>query len=292
MSTTAERQPAPTAATHAHEREERRALVGRILFLVPAALVLVLALVGPSLLPYDPTQVVGLPNQRPSSEFWFGTNSTGLDVFSRVIAATGLNLLIGILSVFFATLIGAVLGLLIGMNESRRGVLGVLARAGARGIDLFQAIPSTVIGLVLVAFFGASVVTIVIALSIVMAPIQARLVRVETLQVRGESFVDAATLSGVGGVQLLFREILPNVMGPALINTTAMFAASTILTATLGFLGVGIQPPTAEWGSMISSGASDLISGRWWSVVFPAAAMLLTIAAFAMAGHALRSRRH
>lgn len=273
------------------KRRRRSATVQRVLFMLPAFMLIVLALAAPILQTHDPTAVVGRPNVKPSPEFLFGTDSTGLDVYSRVLGATQLNLAIGLLSVLFATLFGAVIGLLISGNESRSGILGFAARGVARAVDLFQAIPATVIGLVLVAFIGSSPWTIVVALSLIMTPIQARLVRVEVLQVRTESFVDAARISGVDGTALLFREILPNALGPALANTTAMFAASTILTATLGFLGVGIQPPTPEWGSMISSGASNIISGRWWAVLFPALAMVYAIVAFALAGHALRSRR-
>lgn len=272
-------------------RQRRRPSIKRLALLVPGIILLGVALGEPILATYDPTLVVGPPNRSPSAEFLFGTNSSGLDVYSRVIAATQLNLAIGLLAVLFATVLGAVVGLLVGMNESRSGLIGFLARGVARGIDLFQAIPAIVIGLVLVAFLGSSPWTILVALSLIMAPIQARLVRVEVLHIRGESFIDAARLSGVGGAALLFREILPNALGPALANSTAMFASSAILTATLGFLGVGIQPPTPEWGSMISSGASDVISGRWWSVFFPAAAMVYAIVAFALAGHALSRRR-
>jgi peptide/nickel transport system permease protein len=153
-----------------------------------------------------------------------------------------------------------------------------------------QAIPAIVVGLVLVAFFGTSVETLTIAMIVVLSPNQARLVRTEVLRVRTEAYLDAARMAGEREASVTVRHVLPNASWPALENSTLVFGAAILLTATLGFLGVGLHPPTPEWGSMISTGASDAAVGRWWPALFPALAIIASVASFAAAGHRLFSR--
>lgn len=260
--------------------------------LLPAALFLVLALIGPWITPWSSTEVVATPGLMPSGTHWFGTDSSGFDVFSRVIAAMRYDVQIALLTAAAATAAGIVVGLTVGMNEAKGRVLGGSARFAARALDLMQAIPAVVIGLVLVAFFGASVGTLVIALSVIHVPIQARLVRTEVLRVRGDAYLDAARMAGESELRLTIRHVLPNSSWPALENSTAVFSVAILLTAALGFLGVGLHPPTPEWGSMISTGASAAAVGRWWPALFPALAMMLCVVAFSNAGHRLFGRKH
>jgi peptide/nickel transport system permease protein len=216
-----------------------------------------------------------------------GTDSSGLDVASRVIAAIRVNLLIGASVTLLATGAGIALGLLVGVNESRRGPIGLLARAVARGLDLVQAIPALVIGLVFVAFYGTSSTTLVIAIAIIVAPLQARLVRTEVLRVRAEAYVEAGRIAGLNEFQLTIRHVLPNSSWPALENTAFVFGVAVILTAALGFLGVGLPPPTPEWGAMLASGASDASVGRWWSALFPTLALAVAVSSVALANSAV-----
>jgi peptide/nickel transport system permease protein len=259
--------------------------------LVPALLFVAVAIAGPWFVPWSPVEVVGGPSQAPNGTYYLGTDSSGLDVFSRVVAATRNNLEIGLATGVIATVAGIMIGLAVGMNESRRGPLGIAARAASRGLDLLQAIPAIVIGLVLVAFFGSSVFTLTLAMAVILAPNQARLVRTEVLRVRSEAYLDAARMAGERELSLTVRHVLPNASWPALENTTVVFGAAILLTATLGFLGVGLHPPTPEWGSMISSSASDAAVGRWWPALFPALAIVVCVFAIAAAGQQLFGRK-
>lgn len=254
----------------------------RTIAFVPAAIIVVLAVIGPLIVPYSPIEVVARPDLTPSTDHWFGTDSSGMDVFSRTIAATQNNLMIGLITTVVATVLGIAIGLAVGMNESRRGVIGGISRGVSRALDLVQAIPAIVIGLVLIAFFGASIPSLTLALSVILLPNQARLVRTEVLRVRSEAYLDAARISGEREFIVIARHVLPNSTWPALENASLVFGSAIVLTAGLGFLGVGLNPPTPEWGSMIAIGAPSAASGRWWSALFPAIALAITV--FAVSG--------
>lgn len=253
----------------------------------PLGIMVLIAILGPWITPYDPVRVVGPPSDGPSGVFWMGTDPSGLDVASRLIAATRANLVIGTLVTLLATGGGVLLGLAVGMNESRGGPLGLLARALARGLDLVQAIPALVIGLVFVAFYGASPTTMVIAIAIIIAPLQARLVRTEVLKVRSDAYVEAGRIAGLSEPHVTMRHVLPNASWPALENTAFVFGVAVILTAALGFLGVGLPPPTPEWGAMLAAGGPDASVGRWWSALFPAVALVLAVGSVAFASSAI-----
>jgi peptide/nickel transport system permease protein len=257
----------------------------------PVVAVFIIAIIGPWIVPLSPTSVAGPPNLHPGGAFYFGTDSTGLDVFSRTIAAFRNDIVIATLTSLIATTAGILLGLLIGMNESRRGLLGWGARFLVRVLDLVQAVPAVVIALALVAVVGTSVVSLTVALAIILAPNQARMVRTEVLKVRSDAYIDAARMAGEREFALTLRHVLPNASWPALENASLVFGAAILITATLGFLGVGLHPPTPEWGAMISTGASDAAVGRWWSFVFPAVALLIAVGSFALAGHRIFGRR-
>lgn len=259
--------------------------------LAPLALIVLLACLSPVLGAHDPERVVGDPSLAPGGEFPFGTDPSGMDVYSRVLAAAGRNLLIATGAVVLTSVLAMVVGLLTGMNESRTGIRALLARGTSRALDLFDAVPAIIVAMVFVALYGVSPTTLVVSIAIIMVPGQARLVRTEVLRIRGEGYVDAARMAGEGEVSVLVREVAPNAAWPVVENASYVFGVAVILTAALGFLGVGLPPPTPEWGSMISRGSSDAAVGRWWSALFPALALSLTVGSVAIASSLVRTRR-
>ncbi|WP_322409901.1 ABC transporter permease [Microbacterium invictum] len=248
-----------------------------VLHCVPLGIVLVLTFIGPLLAPFDPTRVVGTSSQPPSAEWWFGTDSMGLDVFSRVVAAFALNIPMALAITVIATGLGMIIGLIAGMYESRGGPIGLVARILTRAVDLVQAIPVMIAGLVLVSFFGRNPVVIVLSLALVLVPFQARLMRTEVLKTRSDAYVDAARLAGESEAEIVFRHVLPNSSRSTIENTSAIFAMGIIFCAALGFLGVGVPVPAPEWGSMLANGATDAVVGRWWPFLFPAVALGLSV---------------
>ncbi|MFB2583066.1 ABC transporter permease [Herbiconiux sp. P15] len=258
--------------------------------IVPFAVLVLVAVVGPMLVPFDPTKVVGPSSTPPGGAHLFGTDSAGMDVFSRTVAATRINLIIALGTTVIATAIGVILGLAIGMNESRSGAASTLARGTARVVDLIEAVPAVLTGLVIVSFYGSSVLTLTVAMAIILSPIQIRLVRTEVLRVRRESYLDAARMAGDSEWRLTLRTVLPNSSWAALENTSVVFAISIILTASLGFIGVGLPVPAAEWGSMLSRGATDALVSRWWPAAFPTLALAFAVVAASLAAHTVFGR--
>lgn len=260
-------------------------------YYVPAALIVLVAIVGPLVTPYNPTGVVGGTSIEPGAKFWFGTDQNGMDVFSRVVAATRNDMIIAILATLGGTLAGIVIGVVGGMNEVHRGIRGILAQGLARVMDILQAVPAVLIGLVLVSLFGSSFPTLIAALIIASTPGQAKLVRTEVLKVRSDAYVDASRMAGEREALVLLRTVVPNSIRPAFENMSAVFGLAIIVAAVLGFLGVGITPPTPEWGTMISLGASEALSLRWWGAAFPTLALIITVSSFAIANTELLRRR-
>jgi peptide/nickel transport system permease protein len=252
--------------------------------------VAVIAAIGPFITPYNPERVAGVSSTAPNADHLFGTDATGLDVFSQTLAATQVNVFVAVCAVLLCSLVGVVVGLGVGMNESSLSLGGVLARASGRVVDFVQAVPSVVVGLVLVSFLGASVATIIGAIAIILSPIQIRLIRTEVLRVRREAYLNAARMSGTSELMLTIKHVLPNTIRPAVANMSVLFGVSVILTAALGFLGAGLPPPTAEWGAMISRGATDAAVGIWWPGTFPSLALLATVGAVALAFTAIDRR--
>ena len=259
---------------------------------VPAAVLLVITVLARLVAPYDPETVVGPANAAPSGSHWFGTDSTGMDIFSRTIAATQVDVTLAVMVTVFATVLGLFVGLILGVNESRGGTSGLAGRGFTRFLDLTDAIPPLVVGVVTVGLMGASVASLSIALAFIMMPNQARLTRAEVLKVRGDAYVEAGLMAGLRPWQVTVRHVLPNSVRPAIENCSNIFGYSIIVLASLGFLGIGLNPPTPEWGNMISSGVSNVMLGTWWPTFFPALVLMLAvIAAASMAGALTRLSR-
>ena len=214
-------------------------------------LVVMLALIGPLIAQYSPTRSdFSAVLQAPSAEHWFGTNSYGADVFSRLVHAARLDLSIGFFSVAIALLIGAPLGALIGMSHGSR-----LSSLGMRILDFVQSFPLFILAMALVAVTGQSTLNVALVLMVLSVPIFARLVRSEVLALRGRAFVEAARCSGNGEIRLVVRHILPNAMGAATAQASAQIGWALLLIAGLSFVGAGVQPPTPEWGRHDSRGS-------------------------------------
>jgi peptide/nickel transport system permease protein len=278
----------PVVTTAPRQAPPRRRLrTGTLLAFVPVLVVLALAVVGPWIAPLDPTRVVGTPSTAPGGEFLLGTDNSGLDVFSRTLAAARIDVVIATFATLLATSAGIAVGLVVGMNESRGGLLGFVARSTARGMDLLEAVPTIIVALVVVSFFGTSTPTMILTLAIILAPLQARLVRTEVLRVRHDAYLDAGRQAGLTELELVVRHVLPNSVTPAFQNAPVLFGVTIILTAALGFLGVGLPPPTPEWGAMITRGAGDAAVGEFWAAGAPAVALCLTVFSVSFLGRRL-----
>lgn len=250
-------------------------------FLVFAAVFL--AIFGPVVAPKSTLNASGAFLVGPSGQHWFGTDSSGLDVFSRVLAAPRIDVTIAVVATAFSFIVGSFLGLFIGFSQGRLGDLAM------RLSDSFQAAPLFVLAVVFVVMAGRSTTNIVIVIAALQLPIYLRLVRGQVLSIRERTFVEAARANGDNPASVAVRHILPNALNPAFAQAPITFGFSILVAAGLSFIGAGVRPPAAEWGAMISTGRSDLILGVWWTTVFPGVALSLTVFGFAVVGNALQT---
>jgi peptide/nickel transport system permease protein len=241
-----------------------------------------LAVVAPLIAPHDPLDQSFLSaGQGPSMEYWFGTDSFGRDVFSRVLLGGRVSLSIGIC----APLLAAATGVWVGMVAGYFG--GWIDRTLSRTSDLLMSFPSLLLGVMIAAALGPSFQSAVIAIAIALFPRFVRLARSATQVVRREPFIDASVAAGRGPLAIMLRHILPNIAGPLVVALSLWIATAIRLEAALSFLGLGAQPPTPSWGNMIRDGMSDLV-GDPWPAAFAGAAITLAVLAFNMVGDALR----
>lgn len=241
------------------------------------------AVVGPALVPYDPlatgSDVRLLP---PSAAHWFGTDQLGRDIFSRVVVAARLDLGMAIAAVVLSLVAGAALGAVAGY------VGGWADMVIGRVFDTIMAFPLFVLAMGIVAALGNSVVNIVIATAIINLPFYGRFARAEVSVRRDAPFVEAARMGGNGPVRILARHIVPNIMPAMAVQASLNMGWAILNAAGLSFIGLGVRPPEAEWGIMVSEGASLIFSGEWWTFVFPGAALVLAVFCFNLLGDGLR----
>ncbi|MEQ1950129.1 ABC transporter permease [Mesorhizobium sp. CN2-181] len=215
---------------------------------------------------------------------WFGTDSSGFDVFSRVLCAPRIDLSIALAANALAMLIGIPFGLVAGYF--RNPFTEFMMRAS----DVLQSFPVFISAMILVALGGQSILNVVLALSLLYAPIYVRLTRTEVLAQKSRGMVEASRAIGQSEMMIALKHVLPNSMGPALVQSSVTIGFAILLTAGLSFVGAGVRPPSPEWGLMISTGANDIVLGQWWTSVFPGIAISLTVFAFAVIGDALERR--
>jgi peptide/nickel transport system permease protein len=266
-----------------------RSRPGFLFGLLVIAVTVLLAIFGPWIAPYRPEE--SLPGRAvlpPSAEHWMGTDISGMDIFSRVIAAPRIDLTIALISTAIAFVAGVALGVVSGFFAAGRGPWGLLSSAIMRGADIFQAFPLFIFALALVGFRGPSVQNVIIALAFLNIPFFLRVTRGAVLHVRERPFVEAARCAGGSGLRIAFVHVMPNAITPALANLSPTIGFSILLTSALSFVGAGVPIPTPEWGSMIAIGAPNMMTGQWWTALFPGLALGVTILGYALVGDGLR----
>jgi peptide/nickel transport system permease protein len=244
-----------------------------------------IALIGPVIVPYpgDATGAINLSQKliSPGSQFWFGTDEMGRDIFTRVILGTRVSLKIGFIIVCVAMGIGVPLGITAGF------VGGWISEVIMRITDIFLAIPGLILALAIIGALGPGITNSMIALSLVWWPGYVRLVQGKTLSIKEESFIEAAQSVGAGKARIIFLHILPNCASPIIVKASMDMGLSILAAAGLGFIGVGAQPPAPEWGAMISI-ARNYLPNWWWYALFPGLAIFVTVLGFNLLGDGLR----
>lgn len=251
-------------------------------------LVIFATIAAPILTPYEPevadSAAYLLP---PSLEHLMGTDNTGMDIFTRVLYALRIDLLIALLGTIVSAGVGVPLGAYIGFYEAKKGFNSVVATTMMRAADVLQAFPVLVFALCLVAVFGQSLLSIVVAIAFVNAPVYLRIMRHQVLTLRSSRFVEAAYIAGASDFMIMRRHLTPNASAPILSQLSVSIGWSILLTASLSFVGAGVEAPTPEWGAMIAAGFQSIMTGQWWPSVFPGMALGLTVFGFAVVGESI-----
>jgi peptide/nickel transport system permease protein len=219
--------------------------------------------------------------QGPSAAHWFGTDEFGRDIFARIIHGGRVSLVVGLISVSVSLIIGGALGAFAGFYGGN--VDNVIMRI----MDIFLAIPSTLLAITIVAALGTSLVNVMLAIGISGIPNFARIVRAAVMSVKDQEFVESARAIGASNATIIFREIIPNCMAPIIVQATLSVASAILSTASLSFLGLGVQPPSPEWGAMLSSGR-NFLRDAIHITLFPGLAIVITILALNLLGDGLR----
>jgi peptide/nickel transport system permease protein len=269
-------------------RESRKLVIAKLgsqPFLLAGVFILALFMLSAIILPFflrDPLSTdVLIAFRPPSFSYLFGTDKFGRDIFSRCVSAARMDIAVGLSIAFSAMFFGVIIGLTAGV------VGGRVDETIMRLTDLVLAFPGFVLALVLVAVIGDSVFKVGIAVTIGFIPYFVRLIRAEVLLQRELDYVDAAKLVGNGPVRLALFHILPNAIGSSVVQATLVAGWSINTVAGLAFLGVGIRPPTAEWGVMVAEGANDIATGFWWTSLAPGSLIVITSMAFHLIGDQL-----
>jgi peptide/nickel transport system permease protein len=259
-------------------RRSRSAVIGLLLI----GLMVGSAWLAPVLSPYGPTkQSLRDRLEAPSTAHWFGTDSYGRDILSRVLYGGRLSLTVGVLSV----LIGVTFGSLAGIVAGYAG--GAIDDVIMRLVDMIMSFPTILLAIVIVSTLGPGLTNAMIAIGVSSIPAFARVVRGTTLTAKTNDYVEAARSVGAGNSRILFRHILPNVVSSVTVIATLRLARSILTAATLSFLGLGVQSPAIDWGAMLDSGRAYMVSA-WWVSVFPGVAIMIAVLGFNLLGDGIR----
>ncbi|MFV0360266.1 ABC transporter permease subunit [Tropicimonas sp.] len=265
-------------------RENRGAVFGLWVFLV----FLFIAVFAPLIVPHDPTQQFRQHLLQPpawqeggSWSYALGTDALGRDLLSRLLMGARYSFFVGIVVVVVAATGGITVGLLAGFSPKWLDTLIM------RVMDVILAFPSLLLALVLVAILGPSLLNAMIAIAIVLQPHYVRLTRAAVMSERHKDYVTSARVAGSGLLRLMFVTVLPNCLAPIIVQAALSFSTAILDAAALGFLGMGAQPPTPEWGTMLAE-AREFILRAWWVVTFPGLAILITVLAINLMGDGLR----
>jgi peptide/nickel transport system permease protein len=254
------------------------ATAGGIVFL----LIVAIALAAQALAPSNPVRLnVSESLQPPGARHWLGTDQFGRDILSRIIYGSRVSVAMGLVAVTISVMGGSILGLLSGYA---RGTVDILVM---RLVDLMLAFPGILLALVIIAVLGPTLGSAMIAVGVSGMPIFIRVVRASTLSVRELQYIEAARVAGCGDARILLRHVLPNVAAPVIVLVTLGIPGAIIAGAALSFLGLGVRPPTPDWGEMLSNGRSFMTTA-WWLSTFPGLAIMLMVLAINLFGDGLR----
>jgi peptide/nickel transport system permease protein len=240
-----------------------------VVALATIVLLLVIGIGAPLVSPFDPLEMhMGDRFAPPSGAYWLGTDEFGRDLFSRLLHGARVSLVVGLVAVTIATAIGVPLGLLAGFHGGR------IDAAVMRVIDVMLAVPGIILAMVIVAVLGPNAVNAMVAVAIIGIPGKARLTRANTLAEKEREYVEAARCIGATTPYLMFRTILPNIMGPIIVQVALAAAGAVLLESSLSFLGLGTQPPEPSWGTMLNTGRQYMFNSPWYGI-FPG--LLITL---------------
>ncbi len=288
---TANETVAPVAPRPRSERTQARIETAKLLlrrktFVIGNVIVIfwiLTAILGERITPYDPFNSFSAGHLAPNTAHLFGTDRLGRDVLSRVMVGSRDVLIVAPLAAIVGVVAGTLLGLVMGYY--RGWVDNVLGRL----VEAFLALPVILVALMTLVVLGTSPVVVIGVVGILFTPIVARTVRSAVLSERELDYVTAAKLRGESGLFILSREIFPNVLGPIVVEMTVRFGYAIFTVATLSFLGVGLQPPSPDWGLSVSEEYSNMVAGVWWPTLFPALAIASTVVAVNLIADALQS---
>ncbi|WP_204105849.1 MULTISPECIES: ABC transporter permease [Spirulina sp. CCY15215] len=260
-------------------QENTLTLVAFLMFLS----LIFLAIFGNAIAPYDPLETnSAIALSPPSLQHWFGTDQLGRDILSRAIVATRLDLGIAIAAVFLSFFIGSILGVLAGYWG------GWIDNIVGRAIDTIMAFPLFVLAMGIVAALGNTVENIIYATAIINLPLYARVIRSEVLIIKKAGYIEAAKLSGNGDWRIMARYLFPNALPVMMVHISLNMGWAILNAAGLSFIGLGVRPPTPEWGIMVAEGATYIISGEWWLAMFPGLSLMFAVFCFNLLGDGLR----
>tara|TARA_Y100000589_G_C27144157_1_gene626046 strand:+ start:667 stop:1545 length:879 start_codon:yes stop_codon:yes gene_type:complete len=251
-------------------------------------LIIIIAIFAPLFAPFDPIKSDAKNYLKaPQWPYLMGTDATGMDVFSRVLYAPRVDLAIALLGTLLSAVLGVILGAIAGFYDGSGKVAGFGSAFIMRSADVVQAFPVFVFAIAVVAVLGQSIQSLVMAIAFVNAPIYLRLMRSQCLSIRRMRYVEAAYLAGTSDVKIILAHVIPNSIAPLLAQLSVNIGWAILLTSALSFIGAGVEAPTPEWGSMISMGFQNIVTGHWWPSIFPGLALAVTVLGFALVGSSI-----